>query len=424
MVVRACKIEVILPAERKPALRELAVECQRMTNRLWQTWLCHHVVAGSAKKLRDHFDAFAKWQETKEGTKPAWPCKAHEPPLTTSSDPGSYYRILVAEFGNVTSRTRGLLTNAWQSKVTTRKSSSGSLPGWVAILFGLESLPSFHKPLPIPFDKQCGRLVKQGGKYICEMRMQRDDATGDSTIDRGELMLGKRKALSQRRIVDRVIDGEYAWRGCNLLFDRGKWFAVICYEMPVKTQQRAMDPDKVLYVRPGRSGPWRVRIDGGQSFAFGGDGKHVIYARRAIIDERNSRKTHYRWAGSAQKGRGTQRADAVWVKLSSRYKDFVKRYNHEVSRRLVNFAASRGIGRIVYLQPTGQHRDSRFLSTAGNDDRSGMFWDYFQFGSLLSSKCEAEGIEYGAKPKEKKQAQRKAKPNSMPRVRKDLRTVS
>jgi hypothetical protein len=400
MAVRAARIEIFgFAKERRDAWRELAIACQRMSNRLWQIWLCHHSNNDSANKLRKHFDAYREWRENKQGEKPAWPCKAFEDPLTKSADPKSFYRILSAEFAGVNVRTRGLLTNAWQGKVNTRKAASGSLPGWASILFGNESLPSFTRPQPIPFDHDNAKLKKVDGKYICELRIERLH-DGKSVIEPCELMLQKRKCSSVRATVDKILAGEYAWKGSSLVFDRGKWFVSIAYEMP-NAVRTTLDTEKTLYIRPARKGPWRVAINGFKSWRFGGNGSHVEHARRAVIRERNSRKTHYRWAGSNQKGHGRNRADAVWTKLSSRWKDFTKRYNNEVTRQVIKLAIREGCGRIVYLQPKDSERDSRYLSNAGNDKFSGMSWDYFQFGTMMASKCESEGIAYGKKPKSK-----------------------
>jgi len=419
MTVRAARIEIFgfgKSSGQRDNWKQLAVDCQRMQNRLWQIWLVHHSVNGSADKLRAHFERYAEWQKTKEGPKPEWPCKAMEPPLTKSADPQSFYRILSAEFTGVNVRTRGLLTNAWQSRLSKRKAANGNLPGWVSILFANESLPSFTRPQPIPFDHDNAKLMKIDGKYYVELRIERL-ADGKSVVERCELILNKRKCMSVRATVDKILTGQWAWKGSSLFYDRGKWFAIISYEKPDAVRV-AINPDKVLYVRAGQRGPWRVRC--GHSWNWGGNGQHVEHARRTIQRERGQRKEHYRWAGSRQKGHGFKRAEAVWTKLSSRWKDFTKRYNNEVSTRLVRWAIANGVGRIVYLQPKDRQRDSRFLSNAGNDGHSQMSWDYFQMGTMLASKCEEYGVEYGAKPKKAK-----AKPatDRVRGVRKDLQAV-
>jgi hypothetical protein len=422
MTVKTASIEIYgFAKERQEAWKQLAIACQRMQNRLWQIWLCHHANKGSADKLRAHFDAYRQWQADKQGEKPEWPCKAMEPPLTESADPASFYRILSAEFPGVNVRTRGLLTNAWQSRLSQRKSASGSLPGWVSILFANESLPSFTRPQPIPFDKQNAKLLKRGGDYICELRIERLE-DGKGVVEPCVLMLGKRKCASVRTTVDRILAGQYAWKGSSLVYKPrlGKWFVQICYEQPDNIRDtKSFDENKILYIRPGRSSkqdgawlgsPWRVRI-GNRSFGFGGNGAHVTSARRTIIRQRNERKQHTRWGGSNQKGHGSQRAFAIETRLSSQWKDFTKRYNNEISRRIIDLAVREGCGRIIYLQPRDDRRDNRLLSTLGNDGWSAMSWDYFQFGTMLAAKCQEEGIEYGKSSKKKiKKKSTKRKP--------------
>lgn len=402
MTVRAAKIEIFgfgRESGRRDNWKQLSIDCQRMQNRLWQIWLVHHAVNGSAEKLRQHFDAYNEWQKTKEGPKPEWPCKTLEPPLTKSADPKSFYRILSAEFPGVNVRTRGLLTNAWQSRLSKRKAANGNLPGWVSILFANESLPSFTRPQPIPFDHDNAKLLKIDGKYYVEVRIERL-ADGKSVVELCELILNRRKTMSVRATVDKILSGEWTWKGSSLAFDRGKWFAMISYEKPSHVRVN-INLDKVLYVRAGKAAPWRIHCDT-RAQPFGGNGKHVGYFKRTIQRERGQRKEHYRWAGSVQKGSGRRRAEAVWTKLSSRWRHFAKRYNNEVSTRLVRWCIANGIGRIVYLQPKDRQRDSRYLTRVEDDGSSQMSWDYFQFGTLLAAKCEHEGIGYGTKPKKAK----------------------
>lgn len=433
MVVRAMRIEIFQFAKdsgRRERWKELAVSCQEMTNTLWQVWLVHHRMNGSAGKLRNHFAEYSEWEKTKQGAKPEWPCKALEHPLTLSSSKMSFYRILSSEFPQVNVRTRGLLTNAWQSRLTKRKAAKGNLPGWVSILFAKESMPSTTRPQPIPFDHDNAKLTKVDGRYLVELRIERL-GDGKSVVEKCELMLRKRKAASLCAIMERILSGEFKWKGSSLILDNGKWYALICYDKPV-AKRVTLDADKTLFVRPGRFNvedrskpehrktgtPWRVKI-GSWSSGFGGNGKHVEFARRSVQRERAERKEHYRWAGSNQKGSGRLRADAAWTKLSSRWKDFTKRYNNEVTRRLIDLAIKNGCGRIVYLQPKDRQRDYRFLSRAGNIDDSPMTWDYFQFGTILASKCEEDGIEYGRKAKKEKSKNIKpATANSVRNLRK------
>ena len=423
MTVRATRIEIYgfgKASGQRDNWKSLAVSCQRALNRCWQVWLCHHAQHGSAALLREHFARDKAWREAgSKGPRPKWPVdamgakikttlktgkrkgeQAEQPLLMHSASPESLYRMLAAEFPELHARTRGLLLNAWQKKLMKRKSASGSLPGWVAILFALESVPSHTRPQPIPFDHANANAAPYRGddkKIYLKLAVERMP-DGASVNEVCELILNRRKTISQRRIIERIIDKEYAFKGSSLVFDRGKWFASIAYEMPA-VERQGLDRNRILIVRPGRKSPWRITIvePGGkwqQSWRFGGNGMHIENARRTIQRERASRKEHYRWAGSNQKGHGRLRAEAVWTRLSSRWKDFTKRYNNEISRTLIDFAIRRNVGRIIYCQPREERRDSRYLATAGNDGQSQMTWDYFQFGTMLSQKSEHEGIEY------------------------------
>lgn len=394
---RFCDVNGEIDREAREKWKQLAIDCQRMKNRLWQIWLVHHSVNNSAQQLRDHLDAFAEWKKAKDGPKPKWPCNAVEPPLSKSADSRSFYRILSSEFPHVNVRTRGLLTNAWQSRLNKRKAASGSLPGWVSILFANESLPSYTRPQPIPFDKDNARLSKADGKYLIDLRLVRDIETGKSHVQRCELMLRKRKSGSFRAIMDRILAGEYQWKGSSLVFDRGKWYASISYEMPARTPEN-LHAERTLYVLPGKRAPWlllsvdeRGKRD---AWMYAGRGVVIGHARRAVLDERASRKEHYRFAGSNAKGKGRKRATATWAKLSSRWMDFVKRFNNETTRRIVDIASDRGVGRIVYWQPIGLQRDRSMLSRIGNRPGSAMLWDWFQVGTMLAAKCQEMGIAF------------------------------
>lgn len=458
MAVRATKVELVgFGDDRREAWKSLSISCQRMTNRIWQIWLCHHAMNRSAEKMKNFLDELDRIRSQEIGAKPVrpsqkdvlgivgqrpksgvdlwkkrkaevyrdlisryesdlkkwddsrkaynkslkspWPCSALEEPLTASADQNSFYRILSREFANVNVRTRGLLLNAWQSKISKRKAATGNLPGWLSILFANESMPSCTRPQPIPFDKENAKLQKVSDKYLLELRIDRLE-DGKSVVEKCELLLNKKKCWSVRSIVDRIISGEYSWKGSSLVYDRGKWFASLSYDRPPVVRQ-CLDPNKILYVRPAKNTPWRVSVGGFGSWVFGGNGSHVEHARRAIIGERNSRKANYRWASSSQKGSGRKRATSAWTKLSSRWKFFVKRYNNELTAQLVKLAVSRSCGRIVYIQPKDSDRDDRCLTIVGNDadssKRGSMTWDYFQFGSMLAAKCEMNGIEYGSK---------------------------
>jgi hypothetical protein len=417
--IRATRIEIRWNAsqrDRRDAWMDLSVRCQQMVNRLWQIWLVHHSSNGSAKKIRDHLNAYAKWSETKEGQRPEWPVNAlgvnvpHPetgkmvPLFSLYSHPEGPEKIMAEEFPDVAGRTRGLVINKWKQTITSRKSAKGTLPGWCAILLAFESVPSFTRPQPIPFDIQNASIAKDADGIKLTVRIDRDAITGKSEVDVCGLVLDKRKCRSVRAIVEKTLTGVYEMKGSSVMFSRGKWFFLLSYQMPV-AEKVAADESKVLTVFPGRKRPWILSYvndgDVEYSHGFGGNSIYIGNGRSAIERERFSRLNHSRWGGSNQKGHGRSRAMSVSTKLSSKWKDFVKRYNGEITRRVIQAAVRKGCGKIVYVQPKEGWRDTRCLSTVGRSDRSKMTWDYFQFGSMLASKCHEMGIEFELKSRDR-----------------------
>lgn len=430
-MIRATKVELFrfcaidqenIDTDRREAWKTIARMHQQILNRVWQMWLVYHSANDSADKLRQHLDAWTAYKvDPKNKTKPVWPVQCVPEALQKL-----IRKDVAKRFTNVNSRSADLQIQKWKGSLTTRKAASGSLPGWVSILFANEAVPSFTRPQPIPFDCRNGVLSSENGKLFLTLRIERlpggTKKQKPSVVERCELMLNRRKTNSVRTIVERIIAGEYTFKGSSLVFDsiKCKWFASIAYELPVEETPK-LDSGKTIYLIPGKKSPWILKsVSKGTSDAwrFGGRGDHVTNFRRRIQRERNERKESYRWAGSNQKGHGRRRAEEVYTKLSARWRDFVKRYNNELTRKLVEMCVNRRIGKIVYCQPSedGPKRDRLFLARAENDGRNGMSWEFFQVKTMLASKAEEYGIEFalhgnnvpGMRKAEKAKAKRRA----------------
>jgi hypothetical protein len=386
---RAAKIEVILAKDRKEVWRELCVKVQQMNNRIWQLWLVHHITNGSICKLQEDIRKYHEWEKNRKGKKPTWSVGACDLSL------GNHiFRALAEEFPDVHSHTRGQIYNIWYRNLIKRKSPSGCLPGWTNILFANESLPSFTSPQPIPFKTDQARLVRDGKDIVLTVRLELL-TKGRAVSDRVILLMGKHKSWRQKTIVDRMLDGTYAWKGSSLVWDRKnrKWFVSLAYEMPQRSRP-SLEPSKSLILCPGKRVPW-ILADSSGAWELGESGGIVVEnMRHRLQRERWERQEHYRWAGSAQSGRGRRRAKEVWTKLSSRWKDFEARYNREIAKKAVLKCVDKGIGKLIYFQPVDERKDDRLLETAGRVPNSSLGWDWFKMGSYLANKCEEYGVEY------------------------------
>tara|TARA_R100000808_G_scaffold19939_1_gene43202 strand:- start:3206 stop:4489 length:1284 start_codon:yes stop_codon:yes gene_type:complete len=405
--IRTTRVEVIVPKDDRDAWLELSINAQRLLNTCWQEWLSWHVVNDSAAIIERYISTLREWHAADKktrGAKPKLDLKSIDNELSKR-----IYASVRRRLPTLNTRAVVLAIQKWRQTLTTRKAANGSLPGWMSILIARESIPSFCNPQPINFDKQNATL----GVEDIVVRLQRDTtsekARNPSRRVCCRMVIWKRKAASVRAIIRRIVDGEYEFRGSALQWTKGKWFALISYRMP-KTTPVGLDPNKVVHVIPGKRRPWVLKIGDRRTY-FGGTGSNIDFARRMILQERRERREHYRWSRSNAR-HGRKRAMSIWTKLSSKWLDFTKRYNHQCSRTIIDICKREGAGKVIYHQPTSDVKT--FLAEAGNDVRSAMSWEWFQVGSMLAYKCDGEGIEY-----EQVKWTRKIAADRLPDVRKN-----
>lgn len=389
MAVRIARFEIFKfcdgNKERREVWRSLSEQCQQISNRVWQMFERWHDDNQSVPKIKTFLNDLAAWRASKglKEDKPKLNLQAINSELSKL-----IYRDVSDNWPMIHARARVLLLNRLQQGIKSRKAASGSLSGWINVLFCREGRPSFTRPVPIPFDARNSRLVApdgEGKNWRLEIKIERGD-DGTSVVDLCELMTRKRKARSQTAFLEKIASGQSKFCGSYLVYDRGKWFAMICHDTPSEKPAQ-LDADRKVTLLPGHFVPWIVAKGNRRSPRFG-DGRHVVGMRRILFQQRQERQENYRWASSSLKGHGRKKATHGWEKLSSRWRDFVKRYNNEVTTKLVKECIADGVGTIEYFQPTGFQRDRRWLT--GDDYRCG--WDYFQVKTMLAQKCERAGI--------------------------------
>ena len=399
--VKVLKLEVYrIDGDHKAARKRwhgLADTVQRITNCIWETWLVWHVQNKTAAKQRAFLDKFSEWKKEKKGPKPKGDTQAVPPELSKL-----IYRTLADEFRDLNLRPLVLIQNAVLNKIKTRKASNGNLPGWVAILLHNESIPSSTHPQPIPFDKANAEILPpaiDGERFKLKLRIDRFDRpgkkTGGSNEDCIELLTNRRGIRQHAETLRKIVVGDYDFCGSSLQWHKAerKWYALICYRMPVG-EREALDKNETAVLHPGRKDPWMI-WHGDNWRYLGGRGDYVGTARRRLLTSRWARQENYRHAGSSTKGHGRGRALLAIEHLTQGWKNFVKTCNHNITSAAVKHCVRDGIGRLVYLQPAGDKRDSRFLSNAGKvpGRRDASSWDWHQVASMLAYKCKEAGIE-------------------------------
>lgn len=419
--VRVCRFEVFKVAgddwrETYQRWHHLSGRCKQIVNFIWEQWLVWHVQNRSADKVRSFLEQHAAWKKAADGTA--------KPKMDVSAWPKELDKIIysgLSEFSDVNVRVQSLLQNVTKQKVNSRKAANGSLPGWEAILLRNESVPSSTRPQPIPYDSHNASLPtkREDGNWWMSLRIDRVACPGKpakSHLD--EVQLRVKSRGGQQALLERIASGEYAFKGSSLVYSKQnrKWFVLVCYQQPAG-ECHDLDGNRVAILRPGRKSPWRLRILGKRSFRVGGEGAYIGHQRNRLLTHRWSRQENYRQAGSANKGHGRERALAPIERLSHWWKDFTKTANHTVTKQVIDICLREGIGTLVYVQPAGRNRDTRFLSTAGKvpnrHDSTG--WDWFQVGSMLGYKSKDAGLHLVLKKSSDKEpgdgTQAKPRPN-------------
>lgn len=371
--------------EARKAWYQQADEMKQVANLIWQTWLHWHIHNKSRLQLREWLD-----KRTEVGVKAAGACPVKAMPSELSR---KIYTAVRSEFPLLHTRAHNLFQNKILRGIQSRKASNGSLPGWSAILLYHESLPSFTRPLPIPFDAQNGTLIREDKKrYI-------DITTGLVKKRKGKKvrmsLFATKKPNSQLTAFDKILSGEFQFKGSNLRWSKGDkaWYVEICYQTPANRAE-GLDPSKVAYLVPGRDVPFKLIFPGEKRhFWLQYKGEHIAIMRQRIFRMRRIRNANYRH-GSTRRGKGRAHATGWRDRFTRTWADFVRRVNHNTSQKAVTKCVRDGIGTLVYLKPSGIVSEHRLVSNLGSTKEDQSTWEFFQLKTMLEYKCQRVGIQF------------------------------
>ena len=382
----------------KEQWKSLADAIKRLTNCYWRSWLVGHTLAGNVKRTQQYLADLKAYYQTKQtGSKPLCEVECMTPEIQKRilEEIKSHYPML-------NNRCVELAVQLLGKQVFKKKSSKGNMPRWMRILADDGEFPSSSSPLPIPFDKRNSNIIvplKDDEDFQLQLhldRIERPDMKYATSTK--QVVRLKTRGDRQTPILWKIVQGkELEFAGSRLVYQEAKdrWFACICYKK-LKVKKPALDQNRVAFLRPAKLRPWWLRIDGYHHYMGGRDGRHVAHARQQLLTDRWGRQESYRHASSARKGQGRDRAVGKIYLLQQGWNDFVKTANNQLVHDVVEKCLEANCGRLVYFQPTGSVRDTRFLHVAGKvpgrtDNTS---WGWRQVHDLLARKCEEVGIDF------------------------------
>lgn len=370
--------------------RETERQVQQCANMIWREWERWHLANDSIAQQKAWLEKRAADGKDAAG-KP--PVVAVSPELQKQ-----IYYTLQREFPQLHGRVWGLLLNKIVATIKTRKAARGSLPGWLAILFCHEGRPSYTHPLPIPFDAKNAKLsIDDDGTPVVELRSWKPGDAEPSIVDTIRLWHKGLRIRSQYEGFRKIVAGEWKFCGSSIAWSRtdNRWYVHLAFQRP-KHKAKGLSKKRTATLFPGRRIPFvmfdhqtKKAREPGRWLWLQQRGHHIASVRRRVFGMRRDWNANYKLA-SQRKGHGHP-GESPW---SRKWREFVKRINHQVSSDAVAQCVRQGIGRLVYLQPQGGCVETRFVSTAGRTGRDQSTWEFFQLKSMLEWKCQDVGIEF------------------------------
>ena len=383
--------------EAKQCFAKLADTIQVVTNDYWTQWLLHHYQAGSPALIRRWIDADMGWVKTpKAQREPKQRVTCPVAPMPPELG-RKLYAAIRTTYPTLGTKTLGLVMNVECKRLVLAKSTKSAYPRWMRILAGKGEFPSSARAQPIPFSASNAKIVPPAtddptGTWILELRFEGEPGKKKMTVHRLKIKTVGYKLASLRDSLWKISSGEYKWCGSNLVVRDGLWYGHICYQMPLP-EPVVSDPAKVAYLSPAADRPVHLWVDS-YPLWLGRSGADVAHVRSQLVARRWSNAQAYHFASSARKGHGINRALAWREPLRRRWLDFRKTYNERLASDAIKRVVAEGIGRLVFLQPVGSRRDTRYLATAGCGGREDLReWDWTQLAGLLGRRCQENGVE-------------------------------
>jgi IS605 OrfB family transposase len=230
------------------------------------------------------------------------------------------------------------------------------------------SVPSFKKDkMPIPFSYNNNISLKED---IYEFKFFNDV--------KFKLNFGRDRS-NNKIIVDRILSGEYKAITSQIQIKKNKIFLFLSYKFePIKIK---LNSDLVLGIDVGINRPVSIARNDGKYVPQINIGSKIEITRAAIRSQRNSLTGALRHSSN---GRGRNKKMKKQIHLIDKEKNFMKTMNNTISRKLIQYCISEGIGSINMENLSGITRDTNsvFLKS----------WAYYSLQSMIEYKAKEYGI--------------------------------
>lgn len=282
----------------------------------------------------------------------------------------------------------------------------------VEVLKGERSLRTYKKGMPLPFSAASMRNWRQTGEAYTfdwfkglsfDLYFGRDRSNNRAILERGladwekieaekaATKLSKNIELSHSDADSKAINKKwntifkekikdlYKISASSIQIKDGKIFLLLCVSIP--NRKPILDPDTVVGVNMGLIVPAYVSIPGKKARMAIGSYEDLLLPRLRIQMQRKnlSRSLSY----GAKSGKGRRKKMSRLDNLKKRERDYVKTVNHNISKRIIDFALKYNAG-VIRLEDLAGFDASEFCLRN---------WSYFELQNFVKYKAKAVGIE-------------------------------
>ncbi len=387
--------------ERYRAWAEVSRQCAVAMNRLQRLWLVDQTGRGHDEAARRFIEERTAWAKlpTKE--------RGKAPKLEADPWPKDFAKRLAPALREVCeSVNTGVLSTLIQKRqqlMRSQKATNSTFNRWLWQLsdrgevqqcsyqrgHAIALRPDRVQWIP-PVDGEAWKV-----RFFCDRWMRPRTGTITSTIDVCELATKHHKAEKLRDLLNALFRDKtegFVSSAVTLCKKRDGWYIHLTYARP-KQPKPELDAGRTAFLFPGRSKPWRLRLDG-RSRQHGGRGRDVAYRRRVLMIQRWSRKERDRLTMRRNVGKRGALPVQVSERLTNQMADFAKTRNQVDAKNAIGRCVHAGVGRLVLYRPVDGAGGTRFLETAGvpeNAFRPGS-WPWYQFVELLKRNAEKTGV--------------------------------
>ena len=236
---------------------------------------------------------------------------------------------------------------------------------------GEQSLTTYRQGIPIPFQKTSLRFSRKGENTFILKWLQNV---------RFRVNFGRDRSNNQV-IVQRIMDGIYNTEMSSLQLKDDKIFLLLSVDIPNK-EPKGLDPNLAVGVDLGINIPAYCALSNEKSFLQLGNKKDFFDHR---IQMQYRRKRLFNSLKLTQGGKGKTKKMKLLDKLEGLERNYVRTYNHNISKQIIVFALENGAGtiKLELLTNIGKRLKDTYLLRN---------WSYHELQTLIKYKAEREGI--------------------------------